>query len=66
MRHNYNQLNLSPSNGPEITHRIFFRQSYSARYRRHPYPDTLKLHRSHCPNNCPWPYIIYTFLPSKF
>ena len=65
MRHNHNQLNLPSSNGPEVTHRILFRQPYSTCYRRHPHPNTLKLHRSHRPDNRPQPHVLHTFLPSK-
>lgn len=65
MRNNYNQLNLPPSNRPKISHCILFRQSYSTRHRSHPHSNTLKLYRSHSSNNRPWPYILYTFLPSK-
>uniref|UniRef100_A0A4W2GAA9 C2H2-type domain-containing protein n=1 Tax=Bos indicus x Bos taurus TaxID=30522 RepID=A0A4W2GAA9_BOBOX len=65
MRHNYNQLNLPPSDGPKITHRIFFCKPHSTCHRSHPYPNTLKLHRSNHPGNCPWLYILYTFLSSK-
>ena len=65
MGHNYNQLNLPPSNGPKITHRILLCKPYSTRHRSHPYPDTLKLHRSNRPYDCPRPHILHTFLSSK-
>ena len=65
MRHDHNQLNLSSSNRPEVTHRILFCQPYSTCYRHHPHPNTLKLHRSHRPDSPPRPHGLHTFLPSK-
>ena len=32
----------------------------------YPYPNTLKLYRSHSPNNCPWSHILCIVLPGKF
>ena len=63
--HNYNQLNLPSSNRPKIPHRIFFCKPHSTCHRSHPHPNTLKLYRGYRSNNCPRPYILHTFLPSK-
>ena len=52
------------SGRPKITHCIFFCQSYSTCHYSYSYPNTLKLYRRHCPNNCP--YIIYIILSGKF
>ena len=65
MRYNHNQLNLPSPNGPEVAHHILFCQPHSTCYCSYSHPNTLKLHRSHHPDNCPWPYILHTFLPSK-
>ncbi|TKC46453.1 hypothetical protein EI555_011679, partial [Monodon monoceros] len=50
----------------KITYHVFFRQSHSTCYCSHSYPNTLKLYRGHCSNNCPLPHIIHIILPSKF
>uniref|UniRef100_A0A8B9YXC3 Uncharacterized protein n=1 Tax=Bos mutus grunniens TaxID=30521 RepID=A0A8B9YXC3_BOSMU len=62
MRYNYDQLNLPLSSGPKVNYCILFCKPYSTCHRSYPYPNTLKLHRGHRPDNCPWPYILYTFL----
>ena len=54
------------SGRPKITHCLFFGQPYSTCHYSYSYPNTLKLYRRHCPNNCPWPYIIYIISPGKF
>lgn len=66
MRNNYNQLHLFMSDRLKITHRIFFCQPYSTSDYSHSHPNTMRLHRSYGPDNCPWPYIISTTLPRKF
>ncbi|TKC46235.1 hypothetical protein EI555_012884 [Monodon monoceros] len=65
VRNNQNQLYLFTSNRPKVTHRILFSQPDSTRYRSHPYPTPLKLHRSYRSNNRPWPHSLYTLLPGK-
>ena len=52
------------SGRPKIIHCTFFCQPYSTCHYSYSYPNTLKLYRRHCPNNCP--YIIYIILPGKF
>ncbi|KAF5927576.1 hypothetical protein HPG69_016215 [Diceros bicornis minor] len=59
-------FNLSTPDRPEITHRILLHQPHSFSNRSCPYPNTMKLYRSHSPNSCPRPHIISTILPSKF
>uniref|UniRef100_A0A5F9DJ87 Uncharacterized protein n=1 Tax=Oryctolagus cuniculus TaxID=9986 RepID=A0A5F9DJ87_RABIT len=66
MRHNYNQLYLSPANRPQITHCLFISEPHSPSNRSHPYSNTMKLYRRHRSNNRTWPYFLIIILPSQF
>uniref|UniRef100_A0A8C6BRW5 Uncharacterized protein n=1 Tax=Monodon monoceros TaxID=40151 RepID=A0A8C6BRW5_MONMO len=65
MRDNHNQLYLSTSNRPKITHRILLSQPYSTSYCSYPHSNPLKLYRGYRPNNCSRPHVVYIILPSK-
>uniref|UniRef100_A0A8C9HU96 Uncharacterized protein n=1 Tax=Piliocolobus tephrosceles TaxID=591936 RepID=A0A8C9HU96_9PRIM len=65
MRHNYNKLNLPPTNGPEVTYCIFLRKPHSPGNYSFPHSNSLKLHWHNYPHNCPWAHLIHIILPSK-
>lgn len=62
---NYNQFHLFTSNRPKIINCILLCQPHGTGNRSHPYPNTMKLHRSNSPNNRTWSHILNTILSSK-